>query len=47
MPVDRVPGHAAALVAAGASGIHLYHLGLASAPRLAALRRTVERLESS
>ncbi|HTJ34211.1 MAG TPA: hypothetical protein VL738_13365 [Dactylosporangium sp.] len=47
MPVDGVPGHAAALVAAGASGIHLYHLGLASAPRLAALRRTVERLESS
>ncbi|MGI5237410.1 hypothetical protein [Dactylosporangium sp. CA-139066] len=43
---EEVPAHAAALVAAGASGINLYHLGLASAPRLEALRRTVELLES-
>jgi hypothetical protein len=42
-----LPGHAAALVAAGASGLNLYHLGLASAAGLAALGRTVAHLRES
>lgn len=40
-PADpaELDAHTARLVAAGADGLHLYHLGLASAPGQAALRR--------
>jgi hypothetical protein len=44
---DQLPAHVAGLVAAGASGVNLYHLGLAPARRQDALRRVIAMLEDA
>jgi hypothetical protein len=44
--VDDVPAHARRLRAAGADGLHLYHLGLAPADRHQGFTRAIEAFES-